>query len=223
MASHLIDATEMYLRTIWELGEEGVPPLRARLAERLHVSAVTVGQTVGRLIAEDLVEERADRTLGLTDAGRGIAVSVMRKHRLAERLLADVIHLDWEQVHDEACRWEHVISDAAEAKLVELLGQPKLCPHGNPIPGLYDLPAPALMPLWDAASTAEQVTVARFSEYLQTDVETMALLGRHGLRPGVVVRVKAHGGSVTVSTEDDDEVLSLPEDRARLIFVDAAA
>lgn len=219
MASHLIDATEMYLRTIWELEEEGVPALRARLAERLHVSAVTVGQTVGRLMAEGLVEEGPDRTLALTDAGEGIAVSVMRKHRLAERLLADVIQLEWEQVHDEACRWEHVISDAVEAKLVELLHSPALCPHGNPIPGLAEAPGAAVVPLWDAASEVEKVTVVRFSEYLQTDVATMGLLDRHGVRPGAKASVVAGADAVEVTT-GAQEPLTLPEDRARLVFVE---
>ena len=99
----LIDTTEMYLRTILELEEEGIPPLRARIVERLEHSGPTVSQTVARMERDGLVHVGADRRLELTVAGRERAVSVLRKHRLAERLLADVIGLEWELVHEEAC------------------------------------------------------------------------------------------------------------------------
>src|SRR6476620_6855720 len=104
----LIDTTEMYLRTIYELVEEGIVPLRARIAERLPQSGPTVSQTVARM--------------ELTAEGTRLAVRVMRKHRLAERLLTDVVGLEWEHVHAEACRWEHVMSETVERRLVELLG-----------------------------------------------------------------------------------------------------
>ena len=118
--SDLIDTTEMYLRTIYELEEEGIVPLRARIAERLHQSGPTVSQTVARMERDNLVQVQGDRHLELTDEGRARATRVMRKHRLAERLLIDVIGLDWELVHDEACRWEHVISEDVERRLVVL-------------------------------------------------------------------------------------------------------
>ena len=137
--SDLIDTTEMYLRTIYELEEEGIIPLRARIAERLHQSGPTVSQTVARMERDNLVHVQGDRHLELTDEGRARAIRVMRKHRLAERLLIDVIGLDWELVHDEACRWEHVISEDVERKLVDLLNSPTESPYGNPIPGLEEL------------------------------------------------------------------------------------
>ena len=140
--NELIDTTEMYLRTIYELEEEGVVPLRARIAERLGQSGPTVSQTVARMERDGLVVVAGDRHLELTDAGRGRAVSVMRKHRLAERLLIDVIGLEWELVHAEACRWEHVMSEAVERKLVALLDNPTISPYGNPIPGLDELRRP---------------------------------------------------------------------------------
>ena len=140
--NELIDTTEMYLRTIYELEEEGVVPLRARIAERLGQSGPTVSQTVARMERDGLVVVAGDRHLELTDAGRGRAVSVMRKHRLAERLLTDVIGLEWELVHAEACRWEHVMSEAVERKLVQLLDNPTISPYGNPIPGLDELRRP---------------------------------------------------------------------------------
>ena len=137
--SDLIDTTEMYLRTIYELVEEGIVPLRARIAERLHQSGPTVSQTVARMERDGLLTVEGDRHLELTDEGTRLAVRVMRKHRLAERLLTDVIGLEWEHVHAEACRWEHVMSETVERRLVELLGHPTESPYGNPIPGLAEL------------------------------------------------------------------------------------
>src|SRR5579875_2133794 len=142
--SELIDTTEMYLRTVYELEEEGVVPLRARIAERLGQSGPTVSQTVARMERDGLLRVADDRHLELTEQGRREATAVMRKHRLAERLLADVIGLDWEDLHIEACRWEHVMSDEVERRIVGLLEKPLVCPHGNPIPGLDQLgPIPA--------------------------------------------------------------------------------
>ena len=132
----LVDTTEMYLRTIYDLEEEGVIPLRARIAERLEQSGPTVSQTVSRMERDGLLHVAGDRHLELTDKGRALAVSVMRKHRLAERLLVDVIGLPWEEVHAEACRWEHVMSEDVERRLVQVLDNPTVSPFGNPIPGL---------------------------------------------------------------------------------------
>ena len=139
--SDLIDTTEMYLRTIYELVEEGIVPLRARIAERLHQSGPTVSQTVARMERDGLLTVEGDRHLELTEEGSRLAIRVMRKHRLAERLLTDVIGLPWELVHAEACRWEHVMSEAVERRLIELLDQPTESPYGNPIPGLDELGA----------------------------------------------------------------------------------
>ena len=139
VVSELIDTTEMYLRTVYELEEEGILPLRARIAERLHQSGPTVSQTVARMERDGLIKGEGDRHLELTDVGRKQATRVMRKHRLAERLLVDVIGLEWEDVHAEACRWEHVMSDAVELRLLKILGNPTESPYGNPIPGLEEL------------------------------------------------------------------------------------
>src|ERR1700753_3448188 len=138
-AHGLIDTTEMYLRTVFELEEEGIVPLRARIAERLAQSGPTVSQTVARMERDGLLHVAGDRQLALTDAGRGLATRGMRKHRLAERLLVCVIQMPWEEGHSEACRWEHVISESVERRLYELLGHPERCPHGNVIPGLDEL------------------------------------------------------------------------------------
>src|SRR3954453_19597030 len=152
--SDLIDTTEMYLRTVYELEEEGVTPLRARIAERLKQSGPTVSQTVARMERDGLLTVEGDRHLELTEEGRRHATSVMRKHRLAECLLIDVIGMEWEEVHIEACRWEHVMSDSVERRIAALLGAPTSCPHGNPIPGLDEL---AMLP--DPASDGPLVTL----------------------------------------------------------------
>jgi DtxR family Mn-dependent transcriptional regulator len=193
----LIDATEMYLRTVWELHEEGVPALRARLVERLGVSAPAVSETVHRLEEEGLVHLDEQRRVHLTDEGRHLAAGVMRKHRLAERLLTDVIGLDLEHAHNEACRWEHVISDLVEQRLVEVLGDPTTSPFGNPIP------ADDATQVWTdlvtagaAAAAGGTGTVARISERLQVDVDLVRDLREHGVVPGAVARCTAEDGMV---------------------------
>ena len=208
--SDLIDTTEMYLRTIYELEEEGIVPLRARIAERLHQSGPTVSQTVARMERDNLVRVQGDRHLELSDEGRQRAIRVMRKHRLAERLLIDVIGLDWELVHDEACRWEHVISEDVERKLVDLLGQPKESPYGNPIPGLDELgvgEVPGVfrdgnVQLADAVREAPvRVVIERMSEEIQKDVEMMGTLRVAGIRPGAEVDVEVGGLGVRLAAD----------------------
>src|ERR1700742_4763837 len=125
---------EEYLEAIHELDEEGVVVIQARLAERLGHSAPAVSEMIRRLREGGYVRT-SGRALQLTESGRSVAQSVVRKHRLAERLLTDIIGLPWEKAHLEAGRWEHVISDEVEARLIEILGHPTTCPHGNPIPG----------------------------------------------------------------------------------------
>jgi DtxR family Mn-dependent transcriptional regulator len=212
--SDLIDTTEMYLRTIYELEEEGVVPLRARIAERLKHSGPTVSQTVARMERDGLVHVSGDRHLELSDAGRAKATRVMRKHRLAERLLIDVIGLEWEYVHDEACRWEHVMSDRVEAKLLKMLTGPLESPYGNPIPGLEELGGPAtdattfrlgLQSLPDALTaataggTAPRFAIRRLGERLQMDVDLMRRLADAGVRPGAAVTAARSGSTVTLS------------------------
>jgi DtxR family transcriptional regulator, Mn-dependent transcriptional regulator len=138
-ADGLIDTTEMYLRTVLELEEEGIVPLRARIAERLGQSGPTVSQTVARMERDGLLHVARDRHLALTETGRTLATRVLRKHRLAECLLVSIIKLPDGEARIEACRWEHVISESVERRLFELLGHPDRCPHGDPIPGLSEL------------------------------------------------------------------------------------
>jgi len=193
---------EEYLETIQALTEEGTPVIQARIAERLGRSAPSVSEMLDRLSADGYVR-RSGRTIALTAQGRELADSVIRKHRLAERLLVDVIGLPWHKAHLEAGRWEHVISDEVEARLVELLGNPSTCPHGNPIPG-----APragertAQMSLSDV-EPGETVRVERITEEVELDMASLEFLDEHGLIPGRSARVtdRAPDGTLTVEVE----------------------
>ena len=236
MTAHgLIDTTEMYLRTVFELEEEGIVPLRARIAERLSQSGPTVSQTVARMERDGLLRVEGDRQLSLTSAGRALAVGVMRKHRLAECLLVGVIGLPWEEVHIEACRWEHVISVQVERRLVELLDYPVRCPHGNLIPGLDELgipgraeqrgldveqePAEAMTEV--ASELPERVIVRRISEQVQSDAEEMLRLKRSGIQPGREVLLAVSDDGVRVTSEDRNGSVTaeLPRQVAVHVFV----
>ncbi|MEE2056343.1 metal-dependent transcriptional regulator [Rhodococcus artemisiae] len=203
----LVDTTEMYLRTIYDLEEEGVVPLRARIAERLEQSGPTVSQTVARMERDGLLRVAGDRHLQLTEKGRDLAVSVMRKHRLAERLLVDVIGLDWENVHAEACRWEHVMSEEVERRLVEVLNNPTTSPYGNPIPGLAELGIDKavisdekLVRLTEIPSgQPTAVVVRRLAEYVQSDPDVIARLREAGVVPDARVTVETRPGSVMIT------------------------
>lgn len=208
MSDHdLIDSQEMYLRTVLELEEEGIPAIRARLVDRLDISAPSVSEGVKRLIGEDLMVLNHDRTIGLTDEGRVQANRVMRKHRLAERLLIDVLGVAPEHVHEEACRWEHVISDRVEKKLFDFLGQPTTSPYGNPIPGVEELEDYEVLTLAD--SVGDRVRLDRISEMLQSRREIMHELGEAAITPGTEVGVDRSspivltgpGGSVVIDDE----------------------
>ncbi len=228
--SDLIDTTEMYLKTIYELTEEGITPLRARIAERLGHSGPTVSQTVARMERDGLVVVTGDRHLELTPDGLGKAVRVMRKHRLAERLLTDVIGLDWPHVHEEACRWEHVMSERVEKRLAALLDHPHFDPYGNPIPGLDEIGEErtpvrfldGVVPLTTATLAADgRAVVARIAEPLQVDVELLTRLADAGVVPGAEISVERSAGVVTVGVAGAGTVLDLPLDVARHIFVGA--
>lgn len=226
MVSDLIDTTEMYLRTIYELVEEGIVPLRARIAERLHQSGPTVSQTVARMERDGLLTVEGDRHLNLTDEGNRLATRVMRKHRLAERLLTDVIGLDWELVHAEACRWEHVMSETVERRLIELLDHPTESPYGNPIPGLDELGESTLgeefmdgvTSLAEAAGPEEsRVHVRRISEEMQKDEDLMSALRRAGAMPDKTVVVATTAEGVLIGS--GGETAEIVPEAAEHIFV----
>lgn len=227
--SSLIDTTEMYLRTVFELEEEGVVPLRARIAERLGQSGPTVSQTVARMERDGLLTVEGDRHIELTVNGRAMATRVMRKHRLAERLLVDVIGMPWEEVHAEACRWEHVMSEAVERRILELLDHPTESPYGNPIPGLEelgddgrDVQVEGLVTLQSVAvEDARHVTVRRIAEPVQDDHDLMSGLRRAGVAPGASVKVRTSPGGVLVGS--GGEYAELTRAAASQVFVEPPA
>lgn len=220
----LIDTTEMYLKAIYELEEEGITPMRARIAERLDHSGPTVSQTVARMERDGLLHVSGDRQLEFTPEGRLTAVEVMRKHRLAERLLLDVIGLEWEKVHEEACRWEHVMSETVERKLVELLDNPTSSPYGMPIPGLDLLglvPPKTLdcLPIADVDSGSYELV--RIGEPIQTDEEFLNQLRDLALVPGSKVFVTKDSASVLLTAEGQAEGMLLDATIASHLFVAA--
>jgi len=202
------DTTEEYLETILSIEEEGIVPMRARLVERLGLSAAAVSETVARLAGQGYVSMANDRSLHLTDKGRGLATTVVRRHRLAERLLVDVIGLEWEKVHAEAARWEHAISADVEEKLVELLGDPATCPHGNPIPGSLNVAA-AVSSTALASAEPGEVFVTRVSERLELSGDALALVARAQLMPGCAATVvERTGDGVRVKTASGEHVIA---------------
>jgi DtxR family Mn-dependent transcriptional regulator len=203
----LIDTTEMYLRCVLELEEDGVIPLRARIAGRLGQSFPTVSQTVARMQRDGLATVTGDRRIELTPQGRSAAIRVLRKHRLAECLLADVIGLEWELVHDEACRWEHVMSDAAERRVLDILGHPAQSPYGNPIPGVSELgdhdtggSAQAAMALSDVPPAVTDVVMYRLGEPVQSDTGLLTRLQQAGIRPGTALTATRTGSTIRIGT-----------------------
>lgn len=211
------DATEEYLETILEIEEEGVTPIRARLVERLDISPAAVSETVQRLEDNGFVKLRGDRSIHLTGKGRKLAVSIVRRHRLAERLLTDVIGLEWEKVHREADRWEHAISADVEERLVELLGDPATCPHGNPIPGSsHEVDAGEFLPLTEVGPGP--VAITRVTEILELDDPALKMLSDARLIPGCAAEVlgrRPEGVDVRTSVKEQ----LVPLDIAAELFV----
>jgi DtxR family Mn-dependent transcriptional regulator len=213
---------EEYLQTIESLAEEGAPVIQARIAERLGKAAPSVSEMLDRLTADGYVN-RSGRTIGLTPQGHAIARSVIRKHRLAERLLVDVIGLPWHLVHEEAGRWEHVMSDEVEARLVALLGDPATCPHGNPIPGSAnrkDKAAPQVR--LSEIGAGRTVRFERLTEEIELDGAALRYLDDAGFIPGTTGTVTAKAPDGTLTLEVGDKTVALGADFSQRLFVVAA-
>lgn len=209
---------EEYLETVHALREEGTAPIQARIAERLGRSAPSVSEMLDRL-SDDGYIRRQGRVVELTEKGSDLAEKVVRKHRLAERLLVDVIGLEWYKVHREAGRWEHVISDDVEERLVALLGDPTTCPHGNPIPG-SGRPATTApqQPLSDVAP-GTKVRLERISEEVELDIGSLAYLDEHGFIPGAVARVASRGPDDTLVLDLGDTTTAFGPELSRRLYV----
>lgn len=220
--SDLIDTTEMYLKTVYEMLEDGVPPLRARIVERLDHSGPTVSQTVGRMERDGLLYVAGNRRIELTEQGATLAREVVRKHRLAERLLLDVIGLDWVMVHDEACRWEHVMSGAVEMRLLDLLRHPSSDPYGNVIP---DDSSPVLGAGASAAQIVEQyggivdTEVVRIGEPIQAETRILGFFAEAAICPGKAVNLQPQGVQIAVMGIDTEKTVLLDTSLAQHLFV----
>jgi len=175
-----------YLQAIFALEEGGIPAIQARIGDWLGVSRASVSEMVRKLHNEGMVAETTGAVL-LTEAGRVVAESVVRRHRLAERFLADMLSLPWVNVHAEAAVWEHVISEPVEVALKRVMGDPKTCPHGNPIPGMGYM-APDTVAISEMQA-GERGRVERISEELEGDLEMMGFLDESEIRPGLSIEV----------------------------------
>jgi len=206
---------EQYLEAIFNLEEEGTQVIQARLAERVGHSAPTVSEMVHRLMEAGYIDAHG-RSLSLTPSGRELAISVIRKHRLVERLLTDVIGLPWHKVHAEADRWEHVLSDEVEARLVEILGNPATCPHGNFIPrsGQPVVPSTALT----EAGVGQRVKLARIAEVVEFDMDALTYLEEHNFIPGCEATVIAQGPDGSVVLDANGATLVLGEALVKLLY-----
>ncbi|MCA1692636.1 MAG: metal-dependent transcriptional regulator, partial [Actinobacteria bacterium] len=179
-------------------------------------SAPSVSEMVRRLRTDGYVRTEG-RILKLTPAGRVRAESVVRKHRIAERLLTDIIGLPWHKTHVEACRWEHVISDEVEQRLVTLLGNPATCPHGNPIPGAGG-PERNLQALAET-ELGDRVRLERVTEQVEVDLDALIYLDSHGFIPGAAAQVRSRAPDGTVTLDLDQGSIALGPALASQLYV----
>ena len=207
---------EEYLEAIWELEEEGTQVIQARLAEHLGHSAPSVSEMVRRLASDGYVRFEG-RIVRLTEPGRVRAESVVRKHRLAERFLLDVIGIPWHKTHIEACRWEHVMSDEVEERLMEIMQNPSTCAHGNPIPGVAG-PKRDLHALAET-EPGDKVRLERVTEQVEVDQEALIYLDSHGFIPGADAHVKSRAPDGTLTLELDDGTIALGPGLASQLYV----
>lgn len=192
-------AFEEYCECIFELHEDDVEVIQARIAERLQVSRPAVSEMMKRLEAEGLIT--SDGGIRLTDDGRKLGERVVRRHRLAEVFLTDVLELSWAEAHHEAGKWEHVMSDSVEKALNELLGSPTTCPHGNPIPGSgYEAPDSA--PLSEL-TVGSPFTVRRITEELEFEPGLLEYLEESSIQPGNRGTITAASPDGTLTVEID--------------------
>ena len=213
---------EEYLQTYLELLEDGIRPIGARLAERLGISAAAVSEGMHRLIQRGYAVEQ-DRIFSLTATGEDAGRTVIRRHRLAECFLVNILGLRWERAHLEAARWEHALSEDVEQRIIAMLDDPAVCPHGNPIPGSKRArPPEESEPL--AESRPGRMRLVRISELAQSDEATIAFLVETGLLPGAVLEVLDGVVPPTpgISVRGDKGDCTVPPSMAALLWVKPA-
>ncbi len=210
---HAIDrptpTVEDYLQEIYDLREDGKTVIAARLGERIGVSAPTAWATLQRMERDGLIEVRDRHEIYLSRKGKQAAESIKRRHFLAERLLVDILGLDWAESHEEAHRIEHAVSPLVEERIMALLGNPTTCPHGNPFPGL---PRPATV-LLSTLKAGDEGRVDGVQEDAEEDFELMRFLQHNGLTPGTRVRVAevaSFNSTMTIEVNGSQVVLGVP-------------
>lgn len=211
---------EEYLQAVYTMASEGQSPIGARLAERLGVSPPTVTDTLQRMQKQGLITLTPRKEVCLTERGRELAEALIRRHRLSERWLTDVLGLDWARVHEEACKLEHAISAEVEERLSESLGRPTTCPHGNPIPGTPAEVPPADLLTLDQVAAGRRVIVERISETAESDARLLQYLERQGVRPGaelLVEEVVPPGGPIIMKA--GEHTAALGKEAATKIWV----
>ena len=203
---------EDYLLNIYTLSGEGRTVIAARLAEALGVAPPTVTATLHRMARDGLITVSPQKEVSLTEIGNAKAETMVRRHRLAERLLIDILGLDWADVHEEAHRFEHAISPRVEERILAVLGDPTTCPHGSPIPGTGALPSTGSFRVENAVS-GDRVVVDRISEDAENDRELLSFFQRSGLLPGrefVVGDVEPYNSLLVLRKDGESIPVSLP-------------
>jgi DtxR family Mn-dependent transcriptional regulator len=210
-----------YLEALYEMAEEGIPTVQARLAEWMGVSRASVSEAVKRLLRDGLVV-REGRKLAFTSEGERLARAQVRRHRIAEHFLIRIIGLPWHRAHEEAGRWERAISDDVEVRMVEILGDPGACPHGNPIPGSANaVDLAELVPL-NRVAPGERVVLRRLTEDLELDLDVMRFFEDSGLMPGAAIEVKRVAPDGTMGLDVNGEPVALGAHLADNLWVGAA-
>jgi DtxR family Mn-dependent transcriptional regulator len=218
--THFDESTEEYLEAIYRLEREGSGVSTSALATELGVAPASVSGMLKKLDGDGYIDHRARGEAKLTEKGLHVAVRVLRRHRLAECFLTQILGMDWADVHAEACMLEHAISDKVEERLIAVLGDPKTCPHGHPIP-----PRDLSDPEWPGFPLAQlsEGDQARMFGVTEEVSEMLRYLGSIGLRPGAHVTLieKAPlGGPVTIKVDDRTHAISL--ELARTVIVVSA-
>jgi len=209
-------AAEEYLQAIYTLADENGHVVSARLAEFLGFSAPAVSEMVHRLERDGLVRLDDHKEVHLTSAGKSAADSVVRRHRLAERFLVEVLGFEWWKTHEEAERLEHAMSSEMEARMVQVLGDPQTCPHGNPMPGVTPKPTRPL----DSLPRGERAVVERIPDQFEHEPGFLEYLDSQGVRPGVAIELVERGPTL-LKVSIDGAIRSLRPDCGQKVWMAA--
>lgn len=215
MAPHQPSSTvEDYLMEIYDMTRAGRAVIAARLTEKMGVAAPTVWNTVHRMERDGLVTISPSKEISLSGDGQAAAESIKRRHLLTERLLVDILGLEWADAHEEAHLIEHTITPRVEARIMAVLGNPTTCPHGNPMPGIDPATRPKTRPLAAAAAGAgEEWVVDGINESAEEDRDLMTFYQKHGLVPGArlrVTEVAAYNSTISVDIGGSSVTLGMP-------------